>query len=240
MVESVLRIIFDGNDARLRTKAALAQRLDDHAHSEVVVCDLCAWAWRFAAGASGVVVGQRHLHELRELSDAFPLPQVVDERLRTDDIRHVQIPADCVEVRDFTQTLHAGFTADFRLACFVLPVVVKVAPGGLVLLGRVGPLAVGNARLAILAETHAVLHRVVPYEAAGRVCEGIEAVLGLHVHVAARPVCMAAFHILGGKCGVAPLMAVCALDARAIRVVEQHEIAGHLVEVRRVLLTKNA
>ena len=84
VVEAVLRIVLDDENARVAPELAVADGLDDSPEGQVVVGHRGGGRRRSRSRAGRVVVGQQHDHEIRQVAVLLELFQLADELRRRD------------------------------------------------------------------------------------------------------------------------------------------------------------
>ena len=240
MIPAGLRIVFDGEDARLLPKLALAERLDDLAEREVVVGDLRGGRGRAGLRAAGVIVRQTDENEVRHLALLLELAEVLDELRGAEDIRHIHVPADGVRVQMRTQRFDRGPAAEVDVRRAVDELAIVIQELWFALHRFVLPRLHRDGELAVVPHRLAMREHVVPDEAARRVRDRVHIAVLHAVGIAAREAGERLLHVIRRDAGVRPLMPVRAEDAGAIRVIQQHEVAHHLVLIRGDVFAEDA
>ncbi len=93
VVEPVLRIVFDDEDAGLRPEAAAGDPFHHSSQGQVIVRHLRARGRRPRGSPGGVVVRQENDHQVGQLSLLLVLPELLQEHVRAQDIGNPHVPS---------------------------------------------------------------------------------------------------------------------------------------------------
>src|SRR5439155_12125788 len=93
VVEAVLGVVLDGEDARRGPEAAVRDPLDDAPEGEVVVGDHGGGLGVAGAGAGGVVVGEVDEDEGGQVAGALEVLELLEEGRGADHVGDAEVPA---------------------------------------------------------------------------------------------------------------------------------------------------
>jgi len=147
------------------------------------------------------------------------------------DIRHFHDPSHRVCRRKGADGCDRRLGRDDHVAAAVKIFLPEIFPLGFSPPLRVCPSAFGLGEFPEVPDGYTVTQGVVPDETAGGVGQGIGIVRPHAVGVAAGPPGKGSFEIIGPETRCGPLVSVCAQNAAAVGVVEEHEFPHHLMLV---------
>ena len=232
VIDAVLRVVLDGDDGHRLPERAVRQPLDDLAQRQIVVRDACLGRTPPGARALGVIVREDDQHEVRHGVLRFPLAQMLEDDVCLHDVGYRLGPTRILAHQRSVERWNVGSRG--------VPLRDEPAEDSRVVRLRVSILrqqrrpdarAVPWRRRRVLAEDRdrlAFRLRRFPQEPARRIRERIDSLRRIAAAQIERP-----HRILGLASLREPVVPVGRIAARREEMVEQHELLGERMRVRR-------
>ena len=192
-------------------------------------------------GPTGMIVGQPDEEQVRQVVSRFTLLEALDELRGAPHVRYVEVPAHGVGDHTRPQRFEIRLARIHNCVGAAQKIMVTVKERGIAFAGRVRPPFMAGGVFPEVAHGLPVCERIVPDETRRGISQRI---LGVESAAAggitARPVGEFAFHVIRSYAAVTPVVAVGALDAATIGVVQEGELADQSVLIRRDAFPENA